>query len=607
MTSDTMTSQREIRPAWRIAITVETVIYCVAFLVAVGLRWIELGTAPLSSDEAPQAVAAWSLVTPGAPSVGVIESPLVFGGAAVSIVIAGASNAAARFVPMLAGVALVFSPLALRRRLGRLPTLLAVLLLAVSPVAVVGSRRVDGVGFAMLALVLGLTVLDEYLGGRSRRSLFFVGIALGIALLADYGTLVALLSMLLGIGFAFLTDEERILTAEALNQALRDLPWRVPVASLLGTLGVLGTLFFLAPGGLGALADQLSQFAGGFARRPPGAPYTGLVLLIYEPLLLLFGLIGAWLASQSARPWWRFLAGWGVGAILLNLIYPGSLPLHGLWSVVPLAMLGGLAIERLFQLESGGPRWGNWAYAVAILAFFALTFASVSHHLRAPQVISMPPGVPPDQAVFNLPFDLILVLIWLILIIVLGLMFTSTWGPYTTLHGLGTGLLILGLTLSFGQSGAIVFTRATSPYELLNPLPAQPALDVLVETAGEVSELATGNPRDASITVQAQPDSALAWALLGFKDLAFVERVDPTVESIMVITPAEMADPALGSSYVGQDFVIVRHWNLGGLSAGKALQWVFYRTADTPASEARVILWVREDVYRLVPGSGPLP
>jgi hypothetical protein len=76
------------------------------------------------------------------------------------------------------------------------------------------------------------------------------------------------------------------------------------------------------------------------------------------------------------------------------------------------------------------------------------------------------------------------------------------------------------------------------------------------------------------------------------------------VQSVMVITPADGVDPALGSNYVGQDFTIVRWWTPSGLTPSGFLRWVLYRSADTPPGTERVILWVREDVYRLVPSSG---
>ena len=96
----------------------------------------------------------------------------------------------------------------------------------------------------------------------------------------------------------------------------------------------------------------------------------------------------------------------------------------------------------------------------------------------------------------------------------------------------------------------------------------------------------------------------MAWAFREFPNSTLVDYTDPTVNSVLVVTPFEDADPALGSNYVGQDFVVESGWRPGQLSAAQIISWLIYRTADTPAVETRVILWVRNDVYMLIPNEG---
>ena len=85
----------ESHPTGQIAISIETLAYLIIFLAALILRWIALGDAPLNEMEARQAIAAWNLLSPDAPSTGLIESPLTFAGAVISFGVASASNAAA--------------------------------------------------------------------------------------------------------------------------------------------------------------------------------------------------------------------------------------------------------------------------------------------------------------------------------------------------------------------------------------------------------------------------------------------------------------------------------------------------------------------------------
>jgi hypothetical protein len=205
------------------------------------------------------------------------------------------------------------------------------------------------------------------------------------------------------------------------------------------------------------------------------------------------------------------------------------------------------------------------------------------------------------------PIDLVLVSFWLLLQVVLWLTVASMWGPESAWSGLGLGLIALSMISAVGQSGALAFNRADSPYELHNRAPTQPGLEALVATAEDVSDLATGYPHDATVTIQAASDGALAWALRDFHQTQFVSHTDPRTDSVIVITPAEGADPALGSSYVGQDLVVVRRWSPRGMTWQDFVQWLLYRTAPTPTTDQRAILWVREDIYMLVPAGGSAP
>lgn len=585
------------RAAWPLAIPIEVLAYGVIILTALAVRAAKLGTAPLSTFEARQALAVLQLVRPEPVPGGAVESPLVFAGALVLIALFGTTNAAVRALPMLGGVGLVLAPLLFRRRIGRFPALVASAWLAISPAAVAASRRATGAGLGMLALLLGLAAADAYLVWRRRASVLLVGVMLGTALLADYGVLVSVLAVSAGWVFAFATDEEEILTRDALRATTAGLPWSIFAAGLAGAVALLGTLFLIVPNGLGLAADQITRFAAGFAARVPGATSPALALAIYDPALVVFGFVGAWLASQSASPWQRALAGWGVAAGLACLIYPGALPEHALWAVVPLAGLAGIALRGMLSMQHEAPTWGIWAQAASLVALAAMLFASLTHHLKAPRLLTIPIDAPLGLGGLNVPLDLILASLWAILLVVQWLSSASLWGPRAAWLGTGTGVLILGSLVAAGQSGALAFTRAASPYEPANIAPSQPGLDWLVRTAEEVGELGVGYATDASVTAQAT--SALVWALRDFHKARFVEQVDPSVDSVMVVTYAGDASPALGSNYVGQDFVIIQSWTPRGLKLADAIRWIIYRTAPTQPEELRVILWVREDICRL--------
>ena len=598
--ASTSTSRLASVAGWRTTIRVEPLAYGLVALVALLLRAVQLGHAPLSTGEAGQALAALRFVEDGIFNSRAIHSPLAFAGTALSMALFGATDAAARLVSMLAGVGLALTPGLFRRELGRSGALIAATWLAISPVAVGASRRLNGVTLAMLALLVALAATRNLLAGRSRRYAVVTGAALAAAWLADHGAFAVALALLAGGVFAFITDEEDLLTRNALRAAAGRVPWGTFAATFAGAFVLLATLFFAAPRGLGAGADQLGRFLTGFVEDAPGVSPI-IALLVYDPGLVIFGFIGAWRTTQSPLPWQRVLAGWAIAATLLTIVYRGAAPEHALWAVVPLAGLAALAVRDLFAWEDDAPRSALFGFALAILALVAMSFASLTHYLTAPRVLPIPPS---GTAAVSLPVDLLLVGLWAALLVILWFSAASLWQPRLAWHSTGLAGLVLAGMIAVGQSGALAFFRPDSPAEPLNAAPAQAGLTRLVQTAEEISDFTAGHEHAASVTVQAEPGSALAWALRDFDDLTLVSRVDPTVSAELVVTPVEGVDPALGSSYVGQDFVIEARWQPRNLSFSDALRWLIYRTTPVEPTQMRAILWVREDVYRLVPAGG---
>jgi len=599
MTSDTVGFDFSARAGWQFSLSVEVMAYSLIIVAAILLRLLGLGDIPLSSSEAHPAVAALHFLAGQPAGQGEIDNILVFGAAALNFALASPTAAAGRFMPATAGIGLALSPVLFRARLGRVPTLLSVALIVLSPTAVTASRLMTGVGLAILAAVLSLKFLDIHIRTSARGAFVICGVMLAIATLADFATPLIVLAMALGLGFAVLTDEEGAFNRGTVALTLRSLSWNGFVVGFLVTLVAGATLFLSAPQGLGVAADQIAHFVSGIFNRPAGSPYAGLTLAIYEPFLLVFGLLGAWLASQSASPDLRFAAGWSVSAILLSLIYPGALPVHGLWCVVPLALMAALALRELIGMEHSAPWWAVVLHALTVAAALAMVLSHISHQLRAPTPLPVLSDILPG---LTIQLDIVWLVVCGILLILPWLALASYWEPSAAWQGLGFGLALPAILLMLGQSGSLAWARATSPYEIINPAPANEGIVRLVQTAQDVSEIATGNQRDASVTIQGDESRLLAWSFRRFTSVSIVARLTPTVETVMVITPADGSSPFLGSSYVGQDFAVSSQWDVSSLNSTQTVSWLLYRDADpSTVTFQRVILWVRADVFSLVP------
>ena len=598
----------ESRSQSQIAISIETLVYLVTLLVALLLRGIDLGNPPLASNEAAQAIAALRMTTKGIPSAGLVESPLLFGAMTLGFALAGPTDAVARALPMITGVLLVLIPLMFRHRLGRGPALIAAILIAVSPIAVAASRQVDSTGTALLALLLCVIALDRHIIDRTPLSLTVGGAALGIALVSDVTILLPLISLFAGLGFAILTDEEQAIDREQVGKFIsNEILSRGFLLPLIAAVLLFSTLFFLSPQGMAAIGDQLTRFATGFVRRDPSSPWVGIVLVGYAGGVLLFGVIGGWLASQSSDPWWRAIAGWGTAATILVLAYPDAHPLFTLWAVVPLSLLAGAAVTRLFETTySLHMEWASWSLATLAVTLSGAILSYVSRFLTRPSWYPLALGTAPEETI-NISVDLIIAFLLFGILVVLWLTVASFWGQRSAYRGLGIGFVALMLMSALGRSGTLAFAGSSNPYQMLRSAPAQPGLILFAETAQSVSTIAVGEPQSASITAQVAPDGIIAWALRDYSNTEFVSEVDPSVNTAFVVTLADSLNPTLGSAYVGQDFIVTREWLREDVTLENWLRWIIYQQTDNATIDDRAILWVREDIYLLNPEGDILP
>jgi hypothetical protein len=587
-------------------ISVEAVAWAIILLAALLLRLPALGLAPLSADEVRQALAALQIPASGMPRPFSADSVLIVNGAAAAFVLFGATTASARLLTAVSGLLLVGAPALLRRRLGALPTLLASAWLALSPVAVASSRRMSGTGLAIGAFIVLLAAVDAHLSAHRRPSAVIAGSTLAIMLLADNASLLILAAAALGLGVTLITDEENALQGTAVSAATKGADWIGFLTGFAVTFTLLATLFFFVPGGFAAAADQAYGFWSGFLTRPTGALSPLLALGVSDLPLLVFGLIGAWLASQSEKPWDRFVAGWGIAALFLLLLHAGARPEQALWAAVPLALLAGRAITAMLEITHTAPRWGITATAAALIALTAMIAVVAARYLGQPNILPIPSGTLGMASEVNIPLDLVLGGLWIILLIIVWMTVASIWDGQAAWLGAGIAALAIGGALALGQSVTLAFVQPTSPYQPYTTVPGQPGLTRLVETTQEVGNLSIGEGQDIDITLQPDTGGLLTWALRDFTNVRTVTLADPTVQTALVIAPAGESDPALGDSYVGQDFVIAQSWTPGGLTLTDMVRWLLYRTAPAPTGETRIILWVREDIYRLVEAGGSL-
>jgi hypothetical protein len=531
-------------------LTVEHGLYLLLLVVAFGLRFLNLGAAPLMPLEAAQSWGAWLAATgtavSGAPAP---VSALFYGLQSLLFFVAGGSDVLARLLGALAGTALVLLPWWWRSWLGRGGALVVALLLAIDPWLTTLARTADGVG---LTLFLGLLTLTALWWWRAADAGSPVQPAPAASLVWERNLAVALGLLLVSGPQAW--SWVPVLAAFAWIYRRYAMPHRTTwlwfgLALLLGASGLLAR-----PEGIGAVGTSLTtwlgQWSGDFAAG--AAPYQLAVawpfqrLLLDQLLLAVFGVLGLLLLAsgrglpvvgtqagadpslvdpaaddlrsagrRSARQLALFLGVWLVWGIVLALLpgrSPFVLPMLGL----PLAIAAGTAIAYLVALPMGdvtGLEVGILLGVAAVLIIAGVVWLAM--------------------VVESLTYDTRLVVTALLLVALVALVWIifGFWAGWRTAGKLA-GLFFAGILLLVSvRSGWMLnhlggqmapngfFPVVTLPEARLLPLDMQ-----------RISSLRNDDPFEAPVqvvTAGQPPDPLVGWLLRDMRQLTWVTAPDP--------------------------------------------------------------------------------
>ena len=173
-------------------------LYWLAFLIALGLRLIHLGTLPLTDSEARLALQALELARGEAPLLDSQPGYILLTGVLFGII--NTTNFLARLLPALVGSALVFAPYFFRDKIKPRPALILAFLFAIDPGLVALSRQANG---TMLAVTFLFFAWAMWRHQRLILAGVFAGLALlsGPSLWAGLFTLSLTWLFLWGLGF----------------------------------------------------------------------------------------------------------------------------------------------------------------------------------------------------------------------------------------------------------------------------------------------------------------------------------------------------------------------------------------------------------------------
>jgi hypothetical protein len=556
-------------------ITTEQGLFCLAFVLALAVRLYHLGQATLTDYESGWALQSLDIAL-GKPILAGPQPALVVWNSAVFYLF-DASNFAARVLPAIAGAFLVITPAFFRRRLGK-AALLASFLLVFDPGLVAISRQVDGRMFALTFSILAWASFENHKRAQT-------GIFLGLALLGGPSVWLGWLifGAALALNLLFKNQPKDILASPEWEE--KDDPsaggsWFGPMAPwVVGTILAAGSLFFLVPEGLSAIAASLLAFLQGGSGRAASITQVSLALPVYAPFVLVLGLIGLVRGILTGDKTTRQLSIWLLVSILVIALYQDRRVADLVWAAIPLILLAAIQLAVLW--ERFEPR--RLVFVFSGLFFVLLVFMWM-------QLIStLTPTTETDLGIRWITILGALILLGL----ALALMGWG-WNFKDALQSLTISVCFLLLLFTLANTSRAAGAGPRPEQELWRIGPKFQEADLLERTAGDLSEWKTGRRNWLDLEISGIDRPALRWLFRNQVNISFTNSLAPDSKSALIIT-RDQPTLAVSSPYSGQDFVVAAQpaWQL--FSAAEWARWIVYR--EGPLEKESIVLWARPDVF----------
>lgn len=625
-----------------------TIFALVAGFAAVALRLTELDVWALSPSEARRAYDAFALyqgrsLEPGAnlPET----APLLLILQAFGFFLFGTTDAIARLMPALVGVALVPLAWSLRPFVGRYAALGMSILVALSPTLVYASRTgepeiiVAGSALAVLAALLRIG-RPGHNPASVRRWCVLTGIALGCLFASGPAAITVLLGLFIGTTVEAATDKSRTGAIRQTASAIRSIPGTLAsiVSGLVATLLVLFTRMFSDISAIAGLGYTFADWGRLVTTDPGTAPtqFYLLAALLYEPLAILFAVTAVYLASTStataaggasgAAAHWPLFGGWFAPVFLLFSFSSGRTPEQAAHVALPLVLLGGMGMGRVLERI-------DWREALrGTGGLLALTYLGLLIALAAVGILAsrIDSADSRGQAISQTLFVAVLVLLPL-LAAAYSLIRTEVRNSAGVQAGV-LAILVVGVVLgAYGLRSTILlnYYNGDDGTELLAQRTATGAVRPLVDRLYRLSRDATltresvrdtTGGRSLNIALDEQLEWPFRWYFREFPNLdTYASGTAASANAEVVIAPTEegMAEAgytprnypylnrvpaaynAPDAGDIAADIVLPTHWIDG-------IKFLLYRDlANPPAAETMTVAFNAELAGRIAPNSGP--
>ena len=556
-------------------------LYWLAFLLALGFRFIQLGASPLNDSEANLALQALHIAQGKSPLLDPQPAYILF--TSILFAVIESTNFMARFVPALVGSTLVFVPYFFREKINPRPALILAFLFAFDPGLVALSRQASG---TILAVTFLLFAWAMWINRRAIPAGIFAALALlsgpsvwaGILALALTRLFIQGVQSRSTIEQSSLTDNPKTLNTEL----------RPAITALLITLFFGGTLFFLSPNGLSACLSSLPEYLSGWVS--PSAMTPGRMLLVffaYEPLGIFIGALSIIRGLRTKSEHINRLSIWLAVSLLLAIFYRQAAELA--WVIIPLLTLTALELSRSINIHAE-ERVEVGVVVMALLILLIYIWFNISNIAVNPY--AQIPAVMPIFGEVQNPRYIILYGASAILIVCI-MMVGFGWSPRTARLGTVWSFTIFLSVYTFATAWGTSGLRNPTGVELWSPDPKPLHADLLLASVNDISEFSLGHVNSQPVTIMEINSPALEWVLRNHT-VEVVSALDPQVAPPLVITPP-MDTLNLPSAYRGQDFTWRQTPMWDQIRNADWWSWLVYR--QLPRENETIILWARDDLF----------
>jgi uncharacterized protein (TIGR03663 family) len=349
------------------------IVFILAIIIAAWFRFNQIGIKPFHHDEGVNAYFLMNLADHGAYKYDPTNyhGPTLYYFAYIAMRALGETDLALRFTPALFGVLTVTMVWLLRKRLGPIGTPAAALFLALSPGPVYFSRDfIHEMSFGCFSLGIVVAAL-RYFETKRFLWLALMSVSAGLMFATKETAIITAVVLVIALICAAIWDIARKLIREnQLTPAALVRNLRRESAGVMPSLDHYSSIFTHRQGVTDAVRSVLMwSERSGNEHVKSFWYYIGILLKLELPLLAGSLLAGIFILWRGTR-FWLFAGAWTLGMTLGYSIIGYKTPWLMISFLVPMALVTGYAVERLYRILPLTSLKLLWALAVVTALIF---------------------------------------------------------------------------------------------------------------------------------------------------------------------------------------------------------------------------------------------